>query len=387
MANSFNIGDKVRFLNDVGGGRVARIEGRLIFVTDADGFEIPVNPSEIVLVSDADDNTVRKGYKEPQRKGEKEGRDKKPLPEGSSWREKVKADAEDVEDEDDIDDEPVLPVKNDGLESVSAYTYKADAADDNNPHLARAFTREDGGATANVELHIVNDTNYFVHYDLLRLSDKGLSELVYASTIEPNTKEKLLTLNPLTLDGANWKFQALLFKRGRSFVAQQPVEKEFHLRGAKILKDTSYVSTDFFDEKAILMHVLKDELTEKVEALSSADLHKAAEQGRREPAKKAKVVNDISKPLEIDLHIEQLVDNLNGLENKDMLKIQMDCVRTTLEKNSGRHGLRIIFIHGVGQGVLKNEIRKLLDSKFPKCKYQDASFQEYGFGATQVTVL
>jgi dsDNA-specific endonuclease/ATPase MutS2 len=38
----------------------------------------------------------------------------------------------------------------------------------------------------------------------------------------------------------------------------------------------------------------------------------------------------------------------------------------------------------VGQGVLKQEIAKLLKSKFPKYIFQDASFKEYGYGATMV---
>jgi dsDNA-specific endonuclease/ATPase MutS2 len=45
---------------------------------------------------------------------------------------------------------------------------------------------------------------------------------------------------------------------------------------------------------------------------------------------------------------------------------------------------RIVFIHGVGQGVLKQEVAKLLKSKFPKYSFQDASFKEYGYGATMV---
>ncbi len=44
----------------------------------------------------------------------------------------------------------------------------------------------------------------------------------------------------------------------------------------------------------------------------------------------------------------------------------------------------MVFIHGVGNGKLKYEIHKLLDTRFAGLKYQDASFKEYGFGATLV---
>jgi dsDNA-specific endonuclease/ATPase MutS2 len=45
---------------------------------------------------------------------------------------------------------------------------------------------------------------------------------------------------------------------------------------------------------------------------------------------------------------------------------------------------KIVFIHGIGNGKLKYEIRKTLDSKYSRLKYQDASFKEYGYGATMV---
>ena len=47
---------------------------------------------------------------------------------------------------------------------------------------------------------------------------------------------------------------------------------------------------------------------------------------------------------------------------------------------------RIVFIHGKGDGVLRKAILTELKTKYPACKWQDASFKEYGYGATMVTV-
>lgn len=49
-------------------------------------------------------------------------------------------------------------------------------------------------------------------------------------------------------------------------------------------------------------------------------------------------------------------------------------------------GRRIVFIHGKGEGVLRNSIIKDLRTNFKQCQYQDASFCEYGYGATMVTI-
>ncbi len=90
--------------------------------------------------------------------------------------------------------------------------------------------------------------------------------------------------------------------------------------------------------------------------------------------------------IEVDLHIDSLVDTTAGMENKDMLQLQLDTVRKTMKENAKRKGQKIVFIHGKGDGVLRKAVRDLLKKEFPACELQDASFQEYGFGATLVTI-
>lgn len=90
--------------------------------------------------------------------------------------------------------------------------------------------------------------------------------------------------------------------------------------------------------------------------------------------------------IEVDLHIDSLVDTTAGMQNKDMLLLQLDTVRKTMRQHSKRKGQKIVFIHGKGDGVLRKEVRDLLKKEYSSCDIQDASFQEYGFGATLVSV-
>ena len=57
-----------------------------------------------------------------------------------------------------------------------------------------------------------------------------------------------------------------------------------------------------------------------------------------------------------------------------------------MELYKHQQGKRIVFIHGKGEGVLRKAVLDELKRKYPRCKWQDASFQEYGFGATQVII-
>jgi len=89
---------------------------------------------------------------------------------------------------------------------------------------------------------------------------------------------------------------------------------------------------------------------------------------------------------EVDLHIEELIDDHSALSGREVLDIQMARFATALEGAIRGTTKRIVFIHGIGNGKLKYEIRKTLDKKYPKLIYQDASFKEYGYGATMVIV-
>ena len=84
--------------------------------------------------------------------------------------------------------------------------------------------------------------------------------------------------------------------------------------------------------------------------------------------------------------IRELLDNTAGLSNKEMLDCQMKEFRRVMDENQKNKGQKIVFIHGKGEGVLRSELLKELKRVYKNCTYQDASFREYGFGATMVTI-
>jgi hypothetical protein len=86
---------------------------------------------------------------------------------------------------------------------------------------------------------------------------------------------------------------------------------------------------------------------------------------------------------EIDLHIEHLLDSHNGLSNTEILLKQLHHFRSTFSKAKSQRINKLIVIHGVGEGVLKNEIRIFL-ARQEHIDFFDASYIDYGKGATEV---
>ncbi|WP_395047517.1 Smr/MutS family protein [Flavobacterium sp.] len=87
--------------------------------------------------------------------------------------------------------------------------------------------------------------------------------------------------------------------------------------------------------------------------------------------------------LEIDLHIEKLVPNKRGMSNYDILNIQTETVKRQMDFALRNRIPKVVFIHGVGEGVLKSELDFLL-GRYENITFQDANYQKYGVGATEV---
>lgn len=88
--------------------------------------------------------------------------------------------------------------------------------------------------------------------------------------------------------------------------------------------------------------------------------------------------------VEVDLHIHELVPTEAGLDPAAMLDIQMRHFERMMRRAERERIARIVFIHGIGQGVLRAEIRKQIEEFYPNASFSDARYEDYGYGATEV---
>ena len=87
--------------------------------------------------------------------------------------------------------------------------------------------------------------------------------------------------------------------------------------------------------------------------------------------------------MEVDLHIEKLVKSKSGMSNADILNKQLDTAKHKVEFAIRNRIPKIVLIHGVGEGILKEELYRML-RRYP-VKFEEASYQRYGYGATEVS--
>ena len=244
-------------------------------------------------------------------------------------------------------------------------------------------------STTPFETYLVNDSNYYLYYTYCNLENQSC-QVRSQGMIEPNTKLFLEEFEKSELnDLERVSVQLIAFKDGKPFAMKPAVSVELRIDVVKFYKLHTFQDNDFFEEPALLYDIVRNDQPAKQLYVSAEEVKNALIQKRdtvqpaRKPVQKKDERNGI---LEVDLHINELLDNTHGLSNADMLHYQLKKFVEVMEQYKHQQGKRIVFIHGKGEGVLRKAILDELKRKYPRCKWQDASFQEYGFGATQVTI-
>ena len=353
------IGDKVRFLSEVGGGTVAGFQGKdIVLVEDGDGFQIPTPVTDVVVI-DGDDYSTGRIV---------EGRKK-----------------------------PVTPVEEETEPADKPVTFKASVEERRggnvlNVYLAFVPVDVKELTSTRFESYLVNDSNYYVRFTYLAGEGSGW-QLRSTAEVEPNTKlfieefgrEDLNSLDRVCV-------QLLAYKRGKPFIAKPVVDVQMRIDTVKFYKLHTFADTDFFEQPALLYPVIEGDRPARTLAIDPEKLKKellgkaTADAPKPVAPKHDGRHDDRNAPVVIDLHASELLDTTAGMSPGDILNYQMDTFRKTLKQYEKKKDQKIVFIHGKGEGVLRRALTDELRYRYKSYTFQDASFREYGYGATQVTI-
>jgi dsDNA-specific endonuclease/ATPase MutS2 len=88
---------------------------------------------------------------------------------------------------------------------------------------------------------------------------------------------------------------------------------------------------------------------------------------------------------EVDLHLHELLDDERNLSDGEKLEFQLRYFERALEAAIRNGKRKLIVIHGVGEGVLREEVRRMLQY-YDTVQFHDADMRRYGVGATEVII-
>jgi hypothetical protein len=341
----FSVGDKVKFLNEKGGGIVKRIiDASTVEVSIEEGFDLPVRISELIPVStaNASEKLFDVNYKVEQ-----------PAPEAKTET----APANDTA--------PAAPVFLARDHAQGVYLLFK-------PHDQRLLI------AGYVDIYLINHTSYDLLYNIF-LQDQGQYAGKDYGSIGPSSLALIDTCDRKSME--LWMNGALqiMFHAERLDELIRTADVPFHFKSNKFLREDAYIKTNFLAGKALAIPLwtLPSEQSEK--PLKKQALKKAVDDTL---IMRHKVADGFA---EVDLHIQALVEDTRGLNPMQMMNIQLDYLRRALDSAIAAAFEKIVFIHGVGAGVLKIELKKILDS-YDFVEHYDASIAKYGIGATEVLI-
>lgn len=336
----FQAGDIVRYLNAVGGGTITKvINSNLVEITDDSGFNIPVRTEELVLIE----------------------------------RPEVK-----------------LPIETIKIQPEAKNTHEEiieEIEGNDNPHLFIAFVRNPK-ETTNFDTYIINDSNFNILFVLSQKNETILTKIA-SGDLEPNTKEFICTI---TIDEIhNYEtlhFLGICYKQ-KPFEQQKNIDYSIKLPSVKFYKPGVFVVNDFFDEDAYVIDFYdakKEKIEEERTALRNIQIdnvQKIVNEKDTIPFKKTQQ-NKSNKIKEVDLHINEIIEDTTGMLPSQILDLQLKTFEEKLAEAISEQCEKVVFIHGVGNGILKAKLRGRLDRDYPQLFYQDADYQKYKVGATLV---
>ncbi len=350
MTIPFKPGDRVTFLNEKGGGYVSRvISDSIVSVSIEEGFDIPYQVSELIKVVEASASAIKQ-----------------------------------VEDKqaENPDLFPLFP------ESINSKKIKDGA------YLAIIPEDQENLLGSNLEFYLINKTDYEMlfgvylnrlgNYHGLEYGYVQAQSMWYLSTTKRGSIE----------DWVNGLVQMVFFGAGKA-TPINPVSATVSFKPIKIYKEDSFTYEDILQKKSMLIKLeTTDKLAigTKIDTLEPVNKDVLTEKlnngvGRSVKTRNAESFLDKHKVddriAEVDLHINELVENPAIFDKNQVLTLQLNYFKKCIDQAIVEKLSKIVFIHGVGNGTLKNEILRYLEV-LDGIQAYDAPYARYGLGATEV---
>jgi hypothetical protein len=355
MTQNFKPGDRVRFLNTTGGGVVKKIiNSFMVSVAIEDGFEIPTLTSELVLIEAGNTNDRL------------------------------------FINKDEVASTPELPATGyPEPERVSAIRVNGI----HNPfssgiYLAYVPQDQQWVMTGKMDIFLINNTDQDILYSIFLKEDNDIFSGIDYGSLAPNSRMILESIMREDINHWSGGVIQVLFCPDEADKVLMPVSEHFRIKGAVFFKENNYKECGLLENRKAILYTVCE-----LNRILSTFEHRLREKEGTEPlpesVKKFRIDQLIDnyriahREAEVDLHISALREKYDNLSPREILTIQIGVFERMLESALSNNYTRIVFIHGVGNGTLK---QALIDrvKDYGDIEFRNASFTKYGNGAIEL---
>lgn len=357
------MGDQVKFLNTTGGGVVTKIiDTRMVLVADQDGFEVPTLNAELIKIdpTDAGGRFFREEFSVP----------------SSTRKEMTDRESQATESGTDA-----------GVGLLDPRAVRTRTSED----IFLAFIPHDQKwmIAGMLDICLINNTSYDVIYNIFHRTSSGHYTGADYGSLVANSKYIIATVNRESLsDWTEGSLQFLFHKEHLDLVVP-PFDSDFQIDGKKFHKEGAYKETSLLKEKGIVIRLLS--LTSYIEeARAKSNPVASVDSGTPAPDKSQErpiIFTHQSEPRKaiVDLHIHELVEDPSNLQKNEILEFQRNYFIRCLDAAMANNFINVIFIHGVGDGILRGVLTGYLE-KTEGIEWFDAPMALYGVGAIEVRI-
>jgi hypothetical protein len=352
------VGDKVKFLNQTGGGVVSKVlNSTMVNVAIEDGFEIPTRISELIRI---DDITGPGGFFTESYTIE--------IPEPGNDRNLAET------------DDRVNPlVKFSSKNNLATGIYLAFV-----PHDQKWLM------TGPVEILLINNTSYDVLVNFYLKDPSGEFTGIDYDVVPADSKLLIETIHREDIEKWCQGVIQLLFHKDRDPFVRVPVHVPYRIEPVRFYKDVNFRESNLLQERALLHTV--HELAVQPETIPVEPTGKTEQPVASRPESTRKVSTILidqhriePRTAEVDLHISALLDDYSSMKKHEIMAYQTEYFRKCLESALEYHYHTVYFIHGVGNGTLRNAILEILHA-YGDLEVRDAPYDLYGTGGLQVFI-
>lgn len=325
-------GDKVAFLDHVGTATVLRMlnDGR-VEVEDEDGMSLQCARGELVPISTGGESTAQPAPR--------------PVP------------------------VPLTPPQ----QAAPAKVQKQPQPSEPLPDLALVFLSENESAPemGDIDLHFHNGSDYHMLVNIAAKEDKGFFSL-FSGEVRSGEMRSIRPIRRQDVDIFSQTVVDCIFFKEAEYEPREAFSVTLKLKPVRFAKPGCFRSVDELGGQAVVIPVERQrpQVTEAAVTVMRPNV-------KPRPVKLPEKFEE-----EVDLHIEHLTDRHKGMANYEMLQMQLGHFERHLNHAIASNYVQIVFIHGVGTGRLRDEIRKRLSDY--DLRFEDGSYLKYGFGATVV---
>lgn len=342
-------GNRVAFLNEKQYGIVTRITNKYVYVDVGDGFELPVLPSDLILIKD----------------------------DSSSASNQVETEAKIAIDSKDIKSEE----RKNNLHFKSIGLYRG-------VYLALVPDNQETLVGGNLQLYLINYTKIPLYY-ILYLPYEREENNQYHNFIDEASAVSLFQIDRKSINVVLHGCIQIMFLKSTNRGIALPVNVFFQIRQKCLINTEKY---QFFDELQAFAQIIKLLRFEELEWLqigisndSNVIYAKNVEGDKLEQKAYIEKYKVSENEAEVDLRIDKIIDNTQDISEIEKLNIRLQHFCQCIESAIQNKYKRIVFIHGLASGTLKAEMHKIL-GKYPNLYFRDAPISKYGLGATEVYI-